>query len=97
MLKVKFKADEFEVKNKRIINESKFVELNPDYFKQFEDVFMTKVKELIKISQSKSDMLEDLPSEDHKLVNEVLVHLDFGKHLNERFLGRTEILDQVIL
>lgn len=97
MLKVVFDPKIFKVINNKIVNEEAFRDLNAKYFKNFEDLFIQDVKRLIDREQQKKKLFQDFPQEDKELVDEINLHLSFCAELNEKFIGREELVEKVIL
>lgn len=55
-----------------------------------------RVKELIDRSQMrKTRRFDKLSEDDNQLINELLIHFNYCKKLNERFMGRSGLLEKV--
>ena len=68
-----------------------------EYLEQFGLLFYNSVKELIDRNALTPHFLDDLESADRSLMQEVLDHANFCLELIEKFHGRNDLIQKVVV
>ena len=68
-----------------------------EYLEQFGLLFYNSLKELIDRNALKPHFLDDLESADRSLMQEVLDHANFCLELIEKFHGRNDLIQKVVV